>query len=390
MKNFFSIPLIAALVVWVACLAVGFELSQRRPLWNDEIFTQVQSIEPKSYQNLLRGQIPEGNNCPLFYVLQKSVCDVLHYQYSGSWKGEWFVYEHRSQVVLRTLSNVLMSTAIALIFYFFARFYTLGAGLFALAAVLAAPMVWMYWLESRPYALWFFLTTVQSLLFLRVLDGRKQSSRGWLWLALVHVSLALTTSLGAAQVVIASILFWVFKDRRWWHYIFLTVIPLLITIFYYSHTLKFKYWFREGPVQLFLQSVPVEYWMILMVYVVVMVFAMFVRVNQKAEKENDFKISYALYAVLTFIVAWMLLGFLKWEARWVTIGFAISSRYFIFLIPVAVIALTLCVLDLWRVFKNNLWMRINVLIVVFGFLAFRAFKTYIAVLASGIFMHVIR
>src|SRR6185295_844334 len=113
------------------CLGLGHELSLRRPLWNDEIYTQTTVIDPRLYSDIIFFRIKklEGNSCPLFYVIQKGISDLFQYHFPLSWEHEWSVAEEGSQVIMRLSSNLFMSLSIALLVYFFARYYSWAAGI---------------------------------------------------------------------------------------------------------------------------------------------------------------------------------------------------------------------------------------------------------------------
>ncbi len=382
MKNNIIGCIVLSLLVWAICLSIGFEFSKRRPLWNDEIYTQINSIEKVSYRDILKGKSPEGNNCPLFYIIQKSFCDGMQYRPAIVWNKEWYIHDKQSQIILRVVSNVFMATAIAGMFYFLIYYYSLALGFLSFIATLSIPMTWNYWIEARPYALWFFLTTAQSIILFLLIQNKERFSKGWIYLGVVHILLSLTISLGAAQVVIASVFFWIFKYRRWECHIFLTLIPLAISGGYYWGAPKYQFFFNETQLQLFLQAVPIEYGAILVMYLTS--FFLF--------KRNKFSNSfqggrYFLFMSSMILVAIAMLGLLKWKEMPGVSGFGISSRYFIFLVPTVVIAITVCIWDWWMFFKNNSWMRLNICIVIGGIFVLRLLKTTIAVMSSGIFMY---
>jgi hypothetical protein len=319
-------------------------------------------------------------------LIQKGVCDLTRYQFQGAWKGEWFLHDEHAQVLLRGVSNVCMSTAIAVLFFALSYLYSIGLAILALVFMLAVPSVWFYWVEARPYALWLLLTVIQSIFFIKAAQSIRKGGRDWLWLCLSHVMLSLTIAFGAVQAIVASIALWLLNERRWGRYLGLTIIPAAIGFFYYQHSPKFKYWFQNGPLRLILDNVPAEYWMLL----VLCLAAVYFLSPSKDSKPSPSRSPYALFAVLMIAAAWAVLGVLKYKANLGTEGFAISSRYFLFLIPVVSMVLAFIVRDLWRRFKNDSLIRLNILIVVGGFLMLRAVKAYIAILASGTFMHVIR
>ena len=234
---------IIAAALFLLFLSTGNYLAQRKPLWNDEIYTQVRTLDRLSYQDILLNRMTEGNNCPLFYLIQKGICDAFHYKFPFVWDGEWYVGDLPSQMILRIGSNVFMALSLTAVFYFFARYYSGLAGFYSLFISMSSFMVWAYFAEARPYALWFFLTTLQSLLFLRA----TVPSRIWRWLAVVHLFLALTITFSAVQILIVSGLLWFLREKDWKRYVFLTGIPISVCFFYYWCSPHFKFFFLETP-----------------------------------------------------------------------------------------------------------------------------------------------
>src|SRR3989338_3199932 len=132
-KSRFNWPLIIAVLLFVLSLAIGYQLSLRRPLWNDEIYTQVTVVDPKSYADIIFFRIKrlEGNSCPLFYLVQKGVSDLFQFQFPVLWQKEWAIDQPGAQVIMRLSSDVFMSLSIALLVYFFSRYYSIFTGIYA-------------------------------------------------------------------------------------------------------------------------------------------------------------------------------------------------------------------------------------------------------------------
>ena len=372
-------PVAAALVLFV-CLAVGTILSLKKPLWNDELHTQANVIDRSSYTSILQGNLVEGNVYPLFYLIQKTLCGALHYQFPRPWNGEWEVAEPRSQIIMRIGSNVFMSSALALIFYFFLRNFSLGAGCYALGVALSSSMIWSYWAEARPYALWIWLTTAQALLFFELSAPGAPDGRAWRRLTLVHILLSLTVMLGMAQIAAVSFLLWLIKERNWRKYLFPTVIPLAVGIFYYLHSPQFKFWFLDTPIRLFLANVPPDRLAILAGYAVFLLLRKRTSVSDGKSSEKFF-----LLTVSMLVLAWGILGVFIANAGPPPDGFSIANRYFIFLVPVEIIATTLCSLHVWRYARGNKWLRLNLIIALGGLLIFRMLKTYLRIAELGMY-----
>jgi len=155
-------------VLFIACISIGLVLAKHKPVWNDEIYSQTNSIEDTSYLEIIAGDVEEGNNSPLFYLMQKGFCELLKYKFPAGWKGRWSISDLKSQIILRINSIIFMSLSIVCIFFFFAKNYSVWSGIYSLFISISSYMVWIYWIEARPYPMWFFLITIQSLLFLNV------------------------------------------------------------------------------------------------------------------------------------------------------------------------------------------------------------------------------
>ena len=195
-----------SLLLWITLLWVGFQLSERKVLWIDEVYTQKYTIDNRSYRDILTLNLPEGNKSPLFYIFQKIASDIGSFRIAvATTKGLIFFHDKRSQIIMRIPSNIYMSLGLALLFYFFTCRFSLWTGLYALSLGLAAPMVWLYWVEARPYSLWFLLTSMQlCLTYMAITPKGTSTTLIQRLLLLTHVLLALTTIGSIVQIVIVS------------------------------------------------------------------------------------------------------------------------------------------------------------------------------------------
>ena len=221
---------------------IGFNLAQRKPIWNDEILTQTAAIDKLSYGQIMLGIIKgEGNNHPLFYLIQKATCDLNHYRFPKAWEGEYLFSDPRSQMIMRIAPNIFMSLSVILLFYFFSSCYSWGVGLYTLLLAFSSSMTWIFWAEARPYSLWFFLSVVQSLLLLDVIRKRRFEPLVYRAFVMIHFLLALTAIVSILQIAVISILFWfLIKERRLASYIYLTFLPIGVSAFYYFQSSRFK------------------------------------------------------------------------------------------------------------------------------------------------------
>ena len=167
-------------IIFLGCLLLGSQLALRKTLWNDEIHTQLRTVEEKSWSQISKGQVLEGNNAPLYYLIQKSIESLAHFHLPFHWIGkqDGRIYHPYSQVLLRASANLCMSLSISFIVWYFWTYFSLGAALLALVSCLSSFMLLAYWAEARPYALWFLLTTLQMLVFLKAFKTKKPI-QGW-------------------------------------------------------------------------------------------------------------------------------------------------------------------------------------------------------------------
>lgn len=393
-------------LVFIVCLMIGFHLSLRKTLWNDELFTQFYNIESRSYADILLGSISESNNCPLYYLLQKGLSDAFHFRLpQKKWSDIIRMRDTRSQIFLRIIPNGAMSLSLASLFYFFMRFYGVWAGLYALGLSFSSFMVWAYWVEARPYAPWFFLTTLQALLFLRLIRDAGESPfekrKTLKYLMGIHWLLCLTATLGLAQVVIVSLLLLVysrwgqgvsFSPKTYWG---LSVLPVMVTLYYYIQAPKFKFWFSSPPIQLIYTCVPLEWIQFFILYSVVFLGSLFLGkyplrilyLNPFRKLGHQRGNGFLLLLGLNFLLAMGILLIFKIGDTRGPEGFVITNRYFIYLTAVGIIATTLFAIHLVRCFEGYRWIQLNLLIVFAGFLIIRAMKTYFNLFAQSIYWY---
>jgi len=249
MKKGLVLYILSAALFFV-CLKTGFLFAEHRHLWGDEIYTQT-VVSGLTYIKIFKARISEGNVCPLFYLIQRIACDLGQYQIPSQWaQGNWSFRDMYSQILLRINPIFFMSLSITLIFYFFTRYYSIWEGLFSLLIAASSYMVWAYWAEARPYALWVFLTTAQSLIFLSFMNDRSLVKRRWSWLVIVHFLMSVTIVFSLAQIIIVSGLLWVILKNNWRLYLLLTVVPCILCVIYYFLSPKYPFWFTLTPEQL--------------------------------------------------------------------------------------------------------------------------------------------
>lgn len=378
---------IISICLFLTLFTFGFWLSQHKPLWNDEIFSQVENIEVYSYSDIFYAQMKdEGNKCPLFYVLQKAITQISGYKFPFKWEQEWLIEDAYSQFLLRIQPNFFMSLSIVLIFFYFSKQYSIATGCYAFLLSISSIMVWAYWLDARPYALWFFLTTAQSLLFLEAVQNDNEDCLTWL--GLTHLALAFTVVIGGLQILICSFYVWLFTTKNSQRYFLLTWIPLIISFFYFYNTPKVLTTYMSLPhaIDLFFINFSLERFMVVGGYACVFAFWAW---NHPYSKEG--RGDSASYKYLSFLLSLLFATgvlFYMYETHSTAkseAGFKIHERYFIYLAPIEIIATALFSREIFNEFRNNFWTRSNIIISLTGILFIQAIRTYYEIYALALY-----
>jgi hypothetical protein len=369
----FNMTKIFTVGLFIVLLYTGFFLAQRKPLWNDEIFTQEQSLDNHSYKDILTLNFIEGNKSPIYYMIQKFTCDIFSFhmpsrapQTSDSIPR---IHDSKGQLIMRIPSNVFMSLGVVLIFYFFVRYFSFSTGLYALTVALTTPMVWVYWVEARPYSLWFLLTVLQLFFAWGTVITEKETSGNRRGLIIVQLLLALTTVASLFQIVIVSFLLWCrkyYRKEMFWT----TVIPIGIALFYYivAPLFKFKTYFFWANLT---DAIMPEH---------IVIYGLYAFVFWKDPKNTFF-----LKTFLLFLASGCFVLLTHLHTPGIVFGF--YSRYLIYLVPVDIMLMTAASYGFFQASKKNTYVLMNVLIVLSGLLFIRGLLTYRALLASGLYLH---
>lgn len=371
-------------ILFVLLLAIGFWQAFHKPLWVDELFSLIHSVEGLSYGEIFLGRMQEGNNSPLFYLIQKGTLDVTGYEPPAPWlNGDWGYQDVGSQILIRVNPVVFMSLSVILIFYYFSRTFGLLAGVYSLAVSLSSFMVWAHWAEARPYALWVFLTTIQSLFFLKIIGQRENARNGWLGLAVVHFLLSLSIFISIIQITIVSLLLWILSERDWRKYIAIFVVPVVAATTYHLSGLKLAFSFVHGPWALINASIPIDRLLIVLFfggYFILDHFclksALFNKLSIRSMGLQEIRITGAYLGLflLTLLGFLAMLMKLKMGESPHDEGFEISNRYFIPLTPIGIFATTLFSIYLVRASSNKL-IRGAILLFLAGLLLVRIVRT---------------
>ncbi len=360
LTKLFHVPAVT-LLVFLALFYAGLKIAQTRGLWNDEIFTQLQSIQTKSYLTILNGQIPEGNNFPLFYLTQKLITERSHFQLSNAWQGQGFGYDAQGQKIMRFQGNAWMSLALAIVFGFFSYYFSYRWGLYTLSLFLTSSLVWVYWAEARPYGVWIALTAIQSLVILRMTWQERISTKWWLILALVQTLLSLTAVIGVVQSIIATsvIVFLKRSDKR---ILFYQLIHLVVIgWFYHSRALHFETWFDRSPIDIFFMVTPKFQFIIPILLVGFLIYSVIVKKNREELLKNLRGLEFNIFAGVILISGLMLMNMFILKDQGGPKGFTVSPRYFVFLLPGFFMMQSVAAADLFRSLSNG-WLKVGLVI----------------------------
>lgn len=354
--------LLLTLILCVLFFSLGFKIAEHRPLWNDEIFTQLHSVQHKSYGDIFGGNLPEGNNFPLFYLIQKIIVQAFQFELPKNWEGVGYGSHDIGQIILRLQGNVVTTLTLGLMFYFVSYHFSLLWGIYTLILCLSSSIIWVYWAEARPYGLWIFITALHALVVLKMTWLENITKKWWIALFIVQLLLSLTALFGIVQSLMATFYLWFLNKKN--RQILLCQCPhlILIGIFYYRKALHFDVWFDTNPVEILRSAASFELLIIPIIYAVVVAVVYFLKKRDEKFIQSLRHLKFTLFSYSIFIFALALLAFLITKSTGGPKGFIITSRYFVFIIPCIILSQALCAIDLFSLFHKNLWLRINLLI----------------------------
>jgi hypothetical protein len=368
----------------------GVFFAQRKPLWADEIWTQVATVEKFSYWEMLSGQMKNkgGNMYPLPVIAQKALGSLQGFSAPASWKdSQELSYDARAMRDLRILPVFFMSVAMAMVVRFL--FSTTGflSSIIALLLFLSSYMAIQYWVEARFYALWFLLSSWQLMTLIKILEDRDASSGRLLGrLILIHVLLSLTVIFSVIQIGIAAILMAFFRKRNLTYHFLGTLIPCVIAFFYYfTAENPLKFWFPKNALDFIGICFPFE-WMGLLVILSGLILGS--DLKQRNPRQSIGQLFFqdgqcSQVFILTLITILFLgAGFVELllfkikAAPRAEANFPLYPRYFFYLTPVSLIILPMLIGNVIGFFKNHPWILAYIGVVIIGFLGINFMKCW--------------
>ncbi len=345
-----SLVLLVVLVVFMAGLWQGFRIAMNKPLWNDEIFSQMQSVDNISWKDIWLGHIQEGNNSPLFYSVQKIICSLSGYRTINLWKED----NVRIRCFLRIAPVVCMSLGLALIVGFFCAYYSFWGGLIAFIIAIPIHTTILIHTEARPYAFVFLVTAAQALFLLYVCRFAKEPRYGAL--GLMNFLMALITWLSVIQIVAAGVILWLSGYRRVFPFLSCIGLPLFVAAVYYMNAihLKFRFMPLGMPTAVIGANIPAVRLAAFFIFpLLIWGWDRFI-----SKEKNLFLWPFFFWSWLTFIGYVLFLGYLFAIQR-PHQGFEVSNRYLMSLTPIGIVCLTVAILEFLKR-PRRLWIKIVV------------------------------
>jgi len=315
----------------------GFKLALEKPLWTDEIYSQLSSVQGKSWSEIWTGKIKEGNNSPIFYSVQKLICAVTGWHSDFLWQKQ----ERRDRVVMRFAPVVCMSAGLAIIVGYFTAVYSMIGGLVAFVLCVTSFMVWTFWAEARPYAMMFTMSAIQALLIFQYY--RKENVRVLWGLGVVNIVLAFLSSLSVIQIFASGLVIALKGCCRIWLLALTVGIPLAIAFFYYSRADHYSFWFASHGLPLSLIKANMSSERLVAFFVIPCLIWVWDR--RSGASGTPAFLSLVVWAWLTFLGYCLLLGVL-WIKQNPPEGFEISNRYFMTLTSVGIVAVAAGIMEL--------------------------------------------
>jgi len=358
MKEFPCLKILSV-ILFVILIFVGLFLAKHKGIWNDEKYSQVAGIESFSYSEILLGKVDEGNNNPLFYVIQKAITNAFGWHSNAEFRMG--INTVGDRIILRISPVCSIALTVVAIFYFFSKFYSIWAGLFSLFISLSTHMLWGYWAEARPYALWILLTTIQLLLFLYIIHTSKAERLSWRWLAFTHVLLSLTFIFSLAQIMIVSVVLCFTIQKKWISFIWLTLLPCILIFYYYGLTPNYNFWVMFEYEQYIREGITRDRLYIILLFLIFLTLSV-IQLKWKSPKLANTQIilegfPYFCVTILMIAATCVFIAVFHFKSTGHDEGFPVTTRYFINLVPVGIISTTYFTVKLLNAFKGKIWMQ---------------------------------
>ena len=345
---------IIGILVFAFFFSVGILLARHKPLWGDELYGLQVTVMRTSWPDLILGHSKEWNSYPLYHVLQKGFLQILHYHLPFVWDGAGLVLNPEAQCVIRILPDLFMSMALTVIVLFFGIRSGWAGGVVSAVLCLSVPMVWMFWVEARPYSLWFMLSVFQGLLFLDK-ASKKEACTRFTPFVLVHAGLCLCSPLGILQTLICMGLLWCFGTRRITFFIMAGLLPLFLGGYYFIAQQKMSMYLFVSWQEILFRNFPMEEVFFLGLYVLFLLLSL-----GDAALRKYFVLGCAFLPFCLALISVALAGLYYTANHNGPQTAPVVERHFIFLVPLGIIMASAFFSDLWAA---RGWWRLGVAVI---------------------------
>ncbi|MDE2028846.1 MAG: hypothetical protein KGJ11_09945, partial [Candidatus Omnitrophica bacterium] len=168
-----------------------------------------------------------------------------------------------------------------------------------------------------------------------------------------------------------------FQKRGLSPFIWNILLPTVVFLFYYLLVPEFKiktFFFLT----ILFDAVMPEHLFIYVVYALI-AWVLFLR------EKRTFSNAFFLLIFLLFLSSGCLIMAIHLFTPHFQFGF--FDRYLIFLVPADILMFSLAAVDLWRWSRGNVWLNMNIIILLGGLTVIRGLMTYRAILGSALYLH---
>jgi hypothetical protein len=182
----------------------------------------------------------------------------------------------------------------------------------------------------------------------------------------------MTSILCLGEVIAVSIIWWSFQERDWKKYILITLLPVAVSLFYYAHAPRYQFFFGLSPEQLIRDNISRQRFEALFIFMIALAVYGAGRkiraIKSIPDKEILRPVPYVFFMAMVLAFSAAVLCIFALHAK-KGVGFPVTSRYFIYLTPIGVMATTILTVSLVRSLSANVlikWACVGIIGVLFA------------------------
>lgn len=333
----------ASALLFCAISYLGFVIAVHKPFWADETH-YLNYVGNQTLQTILFGSYRiDPNSFPLFHLIEYTYTSLL--QSLGIY---WYALHYNImafediplQIFERIPSNLSVSFAIAFSFYFYSRHFSPVVGILVTLASLSVFPVWYHIAETRPYAIWYLLATLQVAYLLGIHSTKGKNESFWNKLIIVQFFMCIFTVFSIFHIFTACAFLWLLGFRQKKKYYIASFLQALIWSFYYFKCEQVGYFFSQRglPHNLILANFKPEHMFVLLAFLAVFGCAYLKNKSQGVHNSLYQKLAPAWPVSLICLVMFVFVGIALVKFNMMKTGketFEVSNRYFFHLSPLS-------------------------------------------------------